>query len=398
MKLSPYDLNLRHLCAFVEVCRAGSISGASAAVHLSQPAITHALHGLEARIGSPLFHRGGRGMQPTQLGQRLRDRAQRALDHLNSNGPRPRSGRLETNATGAQLRVLEAIGRAGSISAAARSLNIAQPSAHRAARTLEERLRTKLFEKSRSGMVLTRQGYALSRAARLMWAELDQGLQEIATAAGSGSPRMRIGALPLARATIIGQAIDRVQATGPGMRVLIDDGPFPDLLRAVRAGELDILVGALRNPPPAADITQEVLFSDGLGIFCGPGHPLLRVRAELKGRMHAFPWVLPRRNTPTREYFEAAFPDLAGAASARLIETSSMILVRELLQSGERLTLMSRTQAAAEVRRGTLFELPVALADAPRPIGLLYRSGWVPTSGQGHFLNALREVSAALPG
>ncbi|MDU8909753.1 LysR family transcriptional regulator [Aestuariicoccus sp. MJ-SS9] len=389
------SFNLRHLRAFVEVCDRGSISEAAGVVHLSQPAITHAIARLEDQLRTRLFHRAPRGMVPTAEGERFRFRASRALDLLNGRAGRARKPmplRVETRATAAQLGTLIAIGETGSYSAAARALGAAQPTVYRAARDLEDGLGLPLFEKAGSAVRLSRQGEALQQAARLMFAELEQATEEIATALGHGAARVRIGALPLARATILSEAIDSVQDGATQLRIYVDDGPFPELLQAVRTGALDILVGALRDPPPARDIRQETLFLDRLAIFCGPDHPLMQRGAITPGDLHSFPWVLPRSGTPTRSYFERAFPSLAEAVGETLVETSSMVLVRQLLQSRHRLTLISRAQVVSETRRGLLFELPVALDDAPRAIGALYRADWYPTSGQAIFLQALRDA------
>lgn len=58
---------------------------------------------------------------------------------------------------------------AGTISAAARKLNISQPSVSSVISGLEARLGTRLFERQRSGIVLTAAGEALRLRARMMF-------------------------------------------------------------------------------------------------------------------------------------------------------------------------------------------------------------------------------------
>jgi len=399
MKVTADDLNLRHLRAFVEICRLGSISAAAGIVHLSQPAITQGLRNLETKLRTKLFQRGARGMVPTDLGRRLEFRVTRAFGQLNAGLPKTKqqpAERLAARITSAQLRTLVAVGKTRSYSDAARLLDVAQPSIHRAARDLESGLGLALFDKTPSGINLTRQGLALFRATRLMQAELGQALQEISTALGQDVAEIRLGALPLARATIIAPAIEHMAQNGHRMRVHVDDGPYADLLQAVRSGELDILVGALRSPAPGKDVTQIPLFSDRLGVFCGPAHPLLGVSPITMAQMSVFPWVLPRPDTPTRNFFDAAFPKIAQAVEADLVETSSMILVRDLLQSSHRLTLISRAQVVSEIKQGLMCELPINLDDPPRPIGILQRTDWYPTAEQELFLAALRKSAAGM--
>lgn len=399
MRSGEVDLNLRHLRAFVEVARAGSISHAADAVHLSQPAITHGISSLENRLRAKLFIRGARGMSPTEIGANFSVRVERALTQLNSRLPRQalkETVRVENRATAAQLRVLIAISETASYSAAARALGAAQPTIYRSARDLEASLGAAVYSKTNDGVYLTRLGDRLVQNARLTFAELEQGLQEIQTSLGEGPARIRAGALPLARATVLPRAIDALAMREVRLQVYVDDGPYSDLLQAVRSGALDLLVGALRDPSPAPDIVQELLFSDRLGVFCAVDHPL-RGATKVKFRdLGKFPWIVPREGTPTRRYFESALGKLAEAGPDPLIETSSMILVRELLQSKNRLTLISRAQVATEVRSGLLFELPVTLNDPPRPIGIAHRANWYPTAEQQAFVEALRSVSQAM--
>ena len=66
------------------------------------------------------------------------------------------------------LRTFGAVCRAGSISAAARQLNISQPSVSTTIARLEERLDVVLFRRGRSGIVLTAEGEVLQRRAEAM--------------------------------------------------------------------------------------------------------------------------------------------------------------------------------------------------------------------------------------
>jgi LysR family transcriptional regulator, regulator of abg operon len=71
----------RALRMFHEVCRAGSISGAARALHISQPSVSAAVAQLETRLGAALFERTRAGIVLTPAGEALRTRAS-MLDHL----------------------------------------------------------------------------------------------------------------------------------------------------------------------------------------------------------------------------------------------------------------------------------------------------------------------------
>jgi DNA-binding transcriptional LysR family regulator len=69
MHLSRIDLNL--LVVFDAVIAAGSITGASRRLNLSQPAVSHALARLRDLLGEPLFERLGRGVVPTPFARSI---------------------------------------------------------------------------------------------------------------------------------------------------------------------------------------------------------------------------------------------------------------------------------------------------------------------------------------
>lgn len=62
-------MDLRQLELAVAVAEQGTFSRAAEAVHLSQPALSYAIAKLEAEFGVELFHRGGRAVVTTAVGQ-----------------------------------------------------------------------------------------------------------------------------------------------------------------------------------------------------------------------------------------------------------------------------------------------------------------------------------------
>jgi DNA-binding transcriptional LysR family regulator len=70
-------MNLRHLCVFHGIAKAGSVNAAARLLHTSQPAVSRELRTLEDRLGVPLFDRLPRGMRLTEAGRMLLGYAER---------------------------------------------------------------------------------------------------------------------------------------------------------------------------------------------------------------------------------------------------------------------------------------------------------------------------------
>jgi DNA-binding transcriptional LysR family regulator len=383
--------NLRHLRIFLAVCDTASISRAAELCNASQPALTQAVGKLERAAGQPLFLRRPRGMFATAAGEAFAARVRRALglldralDEINP--------RLRLTATTAQLQALVAMREAENFTLAARRLGLAQPTVHRAVTQLAEEAGRPLFERTSYGMVATRPAHALAQATRLAFAELDQAEADLAEMLGREVGRIVVGAMPLSRSHLLPRTIAIFRTRRPTLPVKALDGPYDDLMAGLRRGEVDFLVGALRDPPPIGDIEQERLFDDVLVMVARPGHPLAGEPRPQIADLARYPFVVSPEGTPARRAFDRLF-ERGGARPESLIETGSMILMRELLRVSDHLGCISRLQVEAELALGAMTVLPFPMDDTARPIGLTLRSGWVPTAAQKEFLDALRAVA-----
>jgi LysR family transcriptional regulator, regulator for genes of the gallate degradation pathway len=386
--------------ALIEVADAGGISAAAHRVHLSQPAVTQAIAGLESRFGARLLDRRPEGMFPTAEGEVLLLRVRRMFSILAQGAARAirlagrRDGKpvadFQTRATAAQLRALVAIGEAGSFSLAARKLGISQPSIHRAGRDLERLSGLRLFLPGRKGIELTPQAEAFARAVKLAGAELSQGLDELTRLRGQDTTRIRVGSMPLSRTEILPSACDALLREAAGVQIRLVDAPYGELLRELRHGDLDVLIGALRDPPPTDDVVQERLFDNTLAVMARPGHPLAgRAGLSLADTL-AYPWIAPPKETPAGAYLFRTLGIGALENTPVRVVTSSMVLVRGMLARGDYLTILSPRQAAVEIAQGLMQPLDLPLPDSSRPIGLTTRADWMPTPTQARFLDLVR--------
>jgi LysR family transcriptional regulator, regulator for metE and metH len=76
------DLDTRTLELLEAIASDGTLTAAAQRLHVSQPALSQRLSGLEARLGLPLFERQGRRLVPTRAGRRMTLAAGTALREL----------------------------------------------------------------------------------------------------------------------------------------------------------------------------------------------------------------------------------------------------------------------------------------------------------------------------
>ena len=96
------------------------------------------------------------------------------------------------------------------------------------------------------------------------------------------------------------------------------------------------------------------------------------------------------KGTPTRQQFEALFAEGGMAPPASILESGSILLMREMLGMSDHLGCISRQQARAEIEKGLVAALDFATHLPARPIGLTLRGNWEPTGAQRLLLDLLR--------
>ncbi|MFB9948785.1 LysR family transcriptional regulator [Rhizobium puerariae] len=380
--------SLRHLRAFLAVVDTGSVTRAAELCFVSQPAVTQALSKIEKTVSLPLFSRTPQRVFANNAGEILARRIRRAFGYLDPTLSEL-SPRLKVTATTAQLRALIAVRETENFTLAARRLGLSQPAVYRAVSQLEEEAARPLFERASYGIVATRTAQALAQAAKLAFLELEQADADLAELTAAEIGRIVIGATPLAKSYVLPRAIARFRTFRPNLPLHIQEGPYPDLLGALRRGEIDFLLGALRVPAPIGDVEQTVLFHDTVVLVAGNSHPLVDRPGITAGELAAYPWVVGQAGTPIRRYFDSIFTDAGSRPPRSIVETGSLILMRELLDASEHLGCTSRLQAEAEIARGLMRALPFDLSHTSRPIGVTLRKDWLPTVAQQAFLDLL---------
>ncbi len=139
-----------------------------------------------------------------------------------------------------RLRVLAAVARHGSVTAAARALNYAQPSVSHHLARLEAETGTRLIERAGRGVRLTDAGRLLAVRAEEILGRLDAAEQELAAHVGQREERIRVASFPSALATMVPAAAARLRAEHPGVELLLAEAEPQSAVRMLRTGRADL--------------------------------------------------------------------------------------------------------------------------------------------------------------
>ena len=95
-------------------------------------------------------------------------------------------------------------------------------------------------------------------------------------------------------------------------------------------GELDILIGTLRDPLPEGTNSEFLLF-DKVSIVARPEHPLARRDVVTLEDCLRYDWTLPSSAAPLTQYFNKVLRSEKIASPDRYTEVDSIVVGRSLL-------------------------------------------------------------------
>jgi DNA-binding transcriptional LysR family regulator len=139
-----------------------------------------------------------------------------------------------------RLRVIDAVARHGSVTAAAKELHYSQPSlSHHLAR-LEAETGAQLLQRVGRGIRLTEAGRLLADRAAEILGRMDAAHAELSAHVGLTAGRVRLAGFSSAISSLMPKAVALLSKKHPGLQVSLVDTHPPEALDLLRAGKIDI--------------------------------------------------------------------------------------------------------------------------------------------------------------
>jgi DNA-binding transcriptional LysR family regulator len=273
-----------------------------------------------------------------------------------------------------RLRVLVAVARHGSVTAAAHALNYAQPSVSHHLARLEAETGTKLIQRAGRGIRLTDAGRLLAERATEVIGRLDAAENELAVFAGLRAGRLRLAAFPSALSTIVPAAAAILQERHPSVDLRLTEAEPPEAVRMLRAGYVDVALifrhetadggrGGSRDAaanllragqgddpvpvPEQDDLREQVLLSEAVHLImpdtvvCGGEPPLATPVTELwpadLARLAEYRWIAGCDRCREHLLQQCA---LAGFTPRIAFTTDDFVAAQALVTAGLGVTLL----------------------------------------------------------
>jgi LysR family nitrogen assimilation transcriptional regulator len=233
-----------------------------------------------------------------------------------------------------QLRYFSEIAEAGSFTAAAARLHIAQPALSRQVAALEKELGTALFLREPGGVRLTEAGHILQRHADAIRVHTARAREEISASIGEESVWLSLGTNPSIGKQIFGVVAERMTSQYPRLRLSFVEGVGAQLLASVADGTVDLAITS--RPAYSPGIEFELLFSEPVYLVAAPGKPVPETVSDWES-LGGLPLVVTNQQTTIASWVE----ELSGLARTTLdlrfrVESASaaMDIVRRGLAYG----------------------------------------------------------------
>lgn len=277
---------------------------------------------------------------------------------------------------------------AGTLSRAARHLEISQPSLTAQIQRLEKHLGVPLFARHGRGVTLTDAGKALYPRARSLLDEVRATEGAIRREGAEEAGTLSVGAIPTVAPYVIPAALQRLRASHSATRVELREDYSATLAKMMLDGALDVVIAAL--PYPFEHLDTESLGIDALVVAVPAQHAAARAGRITLTQLRDAPAV-------TLDPAHCLGEQVAGFCSSRHLSPSvvcrsaQLATVFELVGAGVGLSIVP-AMAAARHNTPQCAYVPLAEHTLQREIVAVWRRGAVKSVQARAFVDCVRDV------
>ena len=230
------------------------------------------------------------------------------------------------------LRYFVAIADAGSLSAAAQVVSVAQPALSRQLRELESELGTQLLLRSSRGVRLTPAGVTFYESAQRILSECSRVRQQLAGRSEWTNTAVTLGASPTLARVLLPGLFERCHKSLAGIRLMVREAFTPILLHQVERGQIDMAI--VTNPDTEHSLAMHPLMGEPFALVAQASRgfkPVVPI-----GQLARIPLLITSLH---RGIVERQLAPLGGKLNIHA-EIDSVDSIRELVLQGRWATLM----------------------------------------------------------
>jgi LysR family hydrogen peroxide-inducible transcriptional activator len=272
-----------------------------------------------------------------------------------------------------EMRYIVALARERHFGKAAEACHVSQPTLSVALKKVEGQLGSALFERGTSDVRITPLGERIvTQATRVL--EEAVKLEEIAEAIGDPlSGQLRVGIIYTVAPYLLPQLIPALNREAPKMPLFLKEDFTANLIPALKAGELDVIIIALPFSEPG--LVAQSVYDEPFRVVVPACHPWAS-RPDIDGdELDGQNLLLLGQGNCFRDQVLESCPRLnVPDALENSLEGSSLETIRYMVASGAGVAVMPSMAADPLVARESMVRvLPFSGAQPHRTVGLVWR-------------------------
>jgi DNA-binding transcriptional LysR family regulator len=242
------------------------------------------------------------------------------------------------------------VARLNSVSRAAESLYVTQPTLTARLHALERELGERLFVRARHGMRLTDAGRAFMPYAERAVRALREGRRAIEELETGHAGQLQVAAAPAVSTYILPAVLESFVAAHPRVEVAVKTGHSEDVLRMVLSDQAQVGLGrALRHP----EVELQPLYEEELVLVVAPDHPFAHQGSVAMAELGSEQLIMFDRTSSYYEITHAAF--LAAGVSLRgMMELDNIEAAKKMVERGLGVALLPGTAVTRELAAGAM--------------------------------------------
>lgn len=287
------------------------------------------------------------------------------------------------------LQILVALGEQGNLTQVAKMMNITQPALSKWLTQFEEDVGLTLFERHSKGLRPSEGGKILLQHAQRLINDMSRSQFEIERFKRGGQVgSLMVGCSPVAT-DCVSVAILELLNEMPTLHLNIEEKVMTPLLHDLLSGVVDVVVGRVGGRALELPLNYRVLYTEPVCFVARSDHPLAKLQQITWADLAVLRWIVWPTGTPIRQSINNALVDNGVMLPENTIESASMNVTSNLLQSSDMISILSLRLAQRYARQGQLAILNLPRIEQKGSVGVFWRKNETPSRALSRFLHYL---------
>ncbi|MCQ2566632.1 MAG: LysR family transcriptional regulator [Clostridia bacterium] len=265
-----------------------------------------------------------------------------------------------------------------SFSKASRSLAITQPAVSQHIKALEEEFGVKIFDRSNSKFIVTKEGEMIIQTARKMLGMYNLLLQDLSDRKELVE-HLIIGVTHTVESNPIAESLARFCSENDGISIKIITDSIKNLYKQLRSYELDMIIVEGRTQEEGLKFFM--LDTDYLCLAVSPDHPFANRELITLRELKSENLILRLPNSGTRNLFVSHLEsnNMNINEFNVILELDNVATIKDLIRRNFGVSILPRSACLDEIKKGKIIVLPIENLSMIRDMNIVYRSDFVQT-------------------